>query len=300
MHYVNGLQDPGSSNFFYKSPSTTLSPIQSEYETPLDEPDPTTQGMKLILGGYSYGSLIVTRLPAVNLILERFRSFKKGTAEAEIRLRAVGLSKQWNKDAQMHDQAAQGQSKLSRDKHHSMAVMIGGDETERGSQHSSHESRRSIEAVRRSMDRSRRKLGLRKHSSDASDHYILEESLATTSILSPSIHYLLISPLLPPISMFATMFSNVGSGQQLHWEDKLVNRPTLAIYGDRDFFTSQRKLRRWAEGLSIKVGSHFRFNEISGTGHFWQEDGAKIQLSSAICQWIQDTSQPIREGRRRI
>ena len=169
-----------------------------------------------------------------------------------------------------------------------MAVAIGGDESDPGTRRTSHEGRTSMDAVRRSMDRSRMKLGLRqyRHSSEMSECTFIEESLTPAKIPLPQTHYLLISPLLPPISMFATMFSK----GLINHEEKLVRNPTFAVYGDEDFFTSPRKLRRWAEGLKAKPESQFHFHEVAGAGHFWREEGSDSQMRNAIKGWLQDVS----------
>ena len=250
------------------------------------------QGITLILGGYSYGSLITAHLPTTDILLERFRSVKYGTAEAEIRLRAVTLSKQWNKDVQSQTGAVSDRGGSSYDRHgasaRSLAVVVGGEESSPGSQRPSHESRRSADTIQRSIDLSRRKLGLRQHSDCISERSLVDESLTKMDISTPKTYYLLISPLLPPISALVTMFSAFRSKYALQAEGKLVTHSTLAFYGDKDFFTSHKKLRRWAEGLVAKTDSHFQFYEIAGAGHFWQEAGAEPQMRESICKWAED------------
>ena len=53
--------------------------------------------LELLLGGYSYGSLIVARLPLVSDIIQRFQQAETGTAAAEIILRARTLGKETRK-----------------------------------------------------------------------------------------------------------------------------------------------------------------------------------------------------------
>lgn len=166
-----------------------------------------------------------------------------------------------------------------------MTVAVGGEESDPGSRRASHEGRRSLDAVRRSMERSRKKL-LRQHSSEVSEQTFVVESLLRMEVPPPQTHYLLISPLQPPISMFTTMFSNMRSGYLAQREAKFLNHPTLVIYGDKDFFTSQKKLRRWAESLKSKPNSLFQFYEVSGAGHFWREEGVGTQMRGFIREWI--------------
>ena len=265
--------------------------------TSLSHIDPKHQGMTLILGGYSYGSLITTNLPTTDKILERFDMVSKGSAAAEIQLRATHLASQWNRDAseyrEIQHARKSGSHEQLRPSAHTLAVALGGDESESGSRRSC-ERKRSLDAVRRSIDRSRRKLGLRhhSHSSEMSDCNTAEGGLAAAKVALPQTCYLLISPLLPPISTFATMFSGTifHLGKSPACEVKLNHNPTLAVYGDSDFFTSQKKLRRWAEDAQAESKGQFQFREIAGAGHFWREDGSDEQMRSAIRDWIRDIS----------
>ena len=247
--------------------------------------------MKLIIAGYSYGSLITTLLPSTEEIVKRFEQISKGTAEAEIRLRAVSLAAQWNKDAVLYRETHHARKRMSCEKlstsAHAMTLAIGGEESEPGSRRTSHEGRRSLDAVRKSMERSRKKL-LRQHSSEASEETLVIESLINVDIPPPQTHYLLISLLQPPISMFATMFSHLGTRYLAEREAKFLNHHTLAIYGDKDVFASQKRLRRWAECMKSKSSSLFRFHEVTGAGHFWREEGVGATMRCYIKEWLQD------------
>jgi hypothetical protein len=125
---------------------------------------------------------------------------------------------------------------------------------------------------------------------------------ATTSdvpLVTPEICYLLVSPLLPPVALFTTMFSSLSfavkkksvpalaSGTPASKpEEELVSHPSCAVYGDRDSFTSQKKLRKWAESLKQKPNSQFHFFEIDGAGHFWQEKNLVERMTTSIQQWL--------------
>lgn len=54
-------------------------------------------------------------------------------------------------------------------------------------------------------------------------------------------------------------------------EQKLVESPSLVVYGDTDVFVSNRRMREWAARLQGVPGSKFRAHEVSSAGHFWQE-----------------------------
>lgn len=299
VQYLDNLMSPTSieSSLVFMEDPATLSPIPSAQAVSSKSLEAGRQGITIILGGYSYGSLLASHLPTIDVILERFAKIAKGSAEAEIRLRAKTLSTQWNKLAHNHCVVERGRSlKSNGGSPRSLGTVFGGEESEPGSRRTSQDSRRSLEFIRRSVDRSRRKFGSRTRKNGL--HLEGEEHLELSKMPQPQVHYLLISPLLPPISLFATMFSRLSNDKILASNGKrqssaaldepLVNHPTLAIYGNKDFFTSRKKLRRWAEGLAEKPNSLFRFKEICSAGHFWQEEGVDIQMRACIKEWLQD------------
>lgn len=113
--------------------------------------------------------------------------------------------------------------------------------------------------------------------------------------------YLLISPLLPPVSSCLTGFGLgggaswakglVGSGQV----DGAVDREgygieeegceVLAVYGDGDTFTAVKKYRRWREKM---IGERWTGVEVEGAGHFWHEEGVVGELERAVREWIEE------------
>ena len=280
--------------------SSPLSPIQSAVASQGDRIPGIDERMVLILGGYSYGSLITSNLPSTEVILSCFTTVSKGTAEAEIRLRAMNLSNQWNVEAEQHSRRGRraAQSTLRASPH---SAIFGGEESEPGTRRASRESRRSIDIVRRSMDHSRTKLGTHRSSSEANPT-LLEVKLERMDVAPPNSYYLLISPLLPPVSMLATMFSRASvfrseniqptkpatTASASCAEEKFRMHPTLAISGDKDFFTSHKKLRKWAERLIVESNSRFTCREIKGAGHFWHEEGVDGQMRGCIRDWVVD------------
>ena len=287
VYYINGLKTSAKSEY-PGNPllecDTHLSPIQSGHPGYVNPTAGAKDSIVLILGGYSYGSLITTNLPSTENILAPFRTVTKGTAAAEIRLRALHLSSQWNSEAQQNPRRGRGLAAQSLSPASPHSVVFGGDESEPGTRRASRESRRSIDVVRRSMDRSKARLGLR-HSSSETVTLPQEERLGLFDLTPPRTHYLLVSPLLPPISVFATMFTKSDSRTA---EDKLRTHPTLAIYGDKDFFTSHKKLRKWAGHLAAEADSRFTYREVSGAGHFWHEEGVDGQMRRCIGEWVDD------------
>lgn len=299
VHYINDILSPSSVELSLIQPRAPsgLTPIQS---TSAVTSIPVTSNLPaalLILGGYSYGSLIASNLPSIDAILDKFTNIVKDSVEAEIRLRAQSLSIQWNKG---EHESRNGQG--SRANHRfgeSTCISFGGEEIEPGSRRTSRESRRSHDVIRRSVDRSR-KLILRTQFTEVETSH--EVHVDFKKIAEPQICYLLISPLLPPISLFLTMFSKLSGPSHFKADacssqgkrktspaigEQLVDHPTLAIYGDSDFLMSRKSLRKWAEGLSERPNSMFRFVEIGGAGHFWQEQGVDAKMRASLREWLQ-------------
>ncbi|KAL3473396.1 Alpha/Beta hydrolase protein [Aspergillus californicus] len=123
----------------------------------------------------------------------------------------------------------------------------------------------------------------------------------TTTVLelsSTAISYLLVSPILPPINLFLTLFLDLsletytkpsGQRQQIPCpkpREQLCAHRTLAIYGDEDTFTSVGKLRKWSGELTRAPESRFLCAEIEGAGHFWREEDAEPQARHSLRLWL--------------
>ncbi|KAI4153497.1 MAG: hypothetical protein LQ340_002285 [Diploschistes diacapsis] len=274
------------------------SPSQSSMSNPitLSSSGPfsseAAERLTLVLGGYSYGSLMSSQLPDIETIIAIFTQPVKGSAAAEIRLRALHLSKEWSIEA-----------RRSRLRERTLAVedslegsAYGGDEYAPSTRRTSREFRRSLDVVRKGVEVSKAHLHLRKGSSEEmSRSAVSEEQLESLCIPRPNIGRLLISPVLPPVSSFLTMFGKqwrpLGSSSSVSLPNTAAkvqsdrNR-TFAVFGDNDFFTSSKKLQKWATSLANPLDSGFSYKEVAGAGHFWQEQGAKTELERSIVSWL--------------
>ncbi|MCJ1332024.1 hypothetical protein MMC10_008716 [Thelotrema lepadinum] len=276
--------------------STALSPTSNQALSPISV-DSTFGGegpITLILGGYSYGSLITSQLPDIEALVSMFSHVTKGSAAAEIRLRAFHMCKEHASESRRARQ--RGRTLTVEDALD--GTVYGGEECEPGTRRVSRESRRSIEVVRKSVEVSRARLHLkRRHSEEVSRSSNPGEQLEALSLPRPHVCFLLISPVLSPVSSFLTMFSKqqwkprwsshamVTSDDSV--KEKFGRNQTFAIFGDNDFFTSGRKLQRWATSLTSQPNSRFVHHEVAEAGHFWQEDGVESELERAITSWIQ-------------
>ncbi|KAF2402685.1 hypothetical protein EJ06DRAFT_579958 [Trichodelitschia bisporula] len=99
--------------------------------------------------------------------------------------------------------------------------------------------------------------------------------------------YLLLSPLLAPVSTFTA----IPFGTQALQREKgalakqLAEHPSLAVFGGEDGFTAARKVRAWAAGIE-GPGSRFKAVEVPGAGHFWRENGVLGVLRGVVGGWI--------------
>ena len=232
----------------------------------------------VILGGYSYGSLILQHLPPVPSILQPFAAPVDGSAASEIILRARKLSDQRNLEC---INLVKEQERRSRKKHQArLPVTIGGEET-------SPERRRTSRELRTSMDGRRgADLGgrLRSLSHKRKRRDTLEtppgKSTAIPTIDMPQVRYLLISPLTTPFSVAVAPSLGARPWHRSPANQDVVGKHmTLAVYGNRDFFASAAKVRAWAERLKL---THV---EVDGADHFWSDQSVVEKLKASLHEW---------------
>ncbi|KGO45130.1 hypothetical protein PEXP_091600 [Penicillium expansum] len=117
--------------------------------------------------------------------------------------------------------------------------------------------------------------------------------------LTTSISYLLVSPLLPPISQLLTVFSTLSLNLKTETSkgshipcprpaDQQSTHRTLALFGDQDTFTSVGKLERWSGDMVHMPCSQFQFRMIDGAGHFWRENGVEVRARHALKEWLRE------------
>lgn len=86
-------------------------------------------------------------------------------------------------------------------------------------------------------------------------------------------------PVPPPES--ETEASTMDAGVELE-RQKMLDNPTLVIYGDSDVFVAVKRFREWTSKLQAAPGSKFRAHEISTAGHFYVEEGTMQRLADAV------------------
>ena len=254
---------------------------------------PPAEECTLILGGYSYGSFMAKSLPPLQVVKSIFTIPASGPAQVEIMKRAQDLSKDYSDKLQSSEQPIRGRNSLRA----SAGLVVGGADSDATRKRMSRESlRRSLdmEGVRGSLDR------MRKRSSriisgrhDSSNSGQLE--IAQTHPLSPKICYLLVSPLLAPVTSFLSMSSKLKLPAALtkgmddaSTKEQLLLHPSCCIFGHQDVFSSYKRLQKWAAKLQQESETKFSSYSVEQAGHFWQEEGAEQGLRDAIEQWLRE------------
>ncbi|KAH6620113.1 hypothetical protein C7974DRAFT_226476 [Boeremia exigua] len=238
----------------------------------------------IILGGYSYGSLILKHLPPVPSILKRVSNPLTGSAADEILLRARKLTDQSNLEWINQAQDVE-RERRKRKVEHKTSLTVGGEETTPDKRRSSREVSRSLD-IPRSLDLGQR---LRSLSYRGRRHESSVESLEQTKVdvAIPEVRYLLISPLTAPISSLAApaLVQKPWSRSPDAHTSSIGKFASLAIYGDQDIFASAKKIRDWSSSLRAAYGPNFSSVEIAGAGHFWVEQDVEKQLRAALKLW---------------
>ncbi|KAL2359563.1 hypothetical protein RJZ56_007583 [Blastomyces dermatitidis] len=271
--------------------------------TDIQNPTAGSERLEIILAGYSYGSMIASHLPSIEAVLRLFASPEAGSPSAEILQQADDLSTLWNLEAKLElssrtpilqGSSCDGQGKPSQ------CVSMGSSAESTGKKSSMDMGA----AIRHSIERSRRRLrarfirghGVENRTVDASVSASSGVSEIAQNMLTPAVSFLLISPVIPPITNFMTM-SLFGprinldvtlAGMKVKStppEEQLTTHRTLVVYGNNDMFASAKKLRKWVTDLRKTPGSMLEFVEIDTAGHFWFEKGTEDQMRAAVTEW---------------
>jgi hypothetical protein len=294
-----------------KSESSSEYPDHMEIEDPLNR-------LQLFLAGYSYGSLVLARLPPITAMIQRFQDAELGTAPAEIILRAHAVAKQTLNSLKQRQQqtptrprgrtlsVSEMSSSPSEPRPRPSPVTIGGEETNPSDRRRSRDARRrSADFVRRSVELparierhvrkgSDKKTKTPPSSSGERDRPGTASTVVANAVPVVDVRYLLISPVLipftttlaPPGASMSFSSQNGGNGMQF------TKHPALAVFGTADVFTAARRLRAWAERTE-KESSSFTWKQVEGADHFWRERDAMRALQEAVAAFVAKRSSSI-------
>ncbi|KAI7222424.1 hypothetical protein KC333_g1172 [Hortaea werneckii] len=266
-----------------------------------DQPPP----LQILFGGYSYGSLVLARLPPPEAITHRLREATTGTAAYEITIRARTLAERtWKVAQEAAENSARGRghgSGRSTAPVRSSPLTMGGEETDSSERRRSRESKRALSIARKGARLPHRiKAHRREHSEKRSSlphepHHSEDDvpregqDQAADQAVSP--HYLLISPVLLPFTTLlwppGPSIPFTGTTKQSGSENggySFSNHNSLALFGTADVFTSSKRLQAWAE-KQRSSNAQFEWEQIEDAGHFWHEEGAMEALEERIASW---------------
>ena len=214
----------------------------------VEKSEEEVEEMELLIGGYSYGSLIASLTPPIPDILKLLEEPPPSTpAFAKALLTAKESARRWL------------------DTHSSTRTSYSGTF-----------NRAAVHAALQQEEN-------RKLECEQARHGIDKKWKVTT-------RYLLVSPLLPPISSFMMGFAgmkawSLGRGSVDEGEKGIeaTDARVLAVYGDGDTFTGIRKYRKWREKME---NERWRGVEVGGAGHFWREEGVMRVLVGQMEEWV--------------
>ena len=286
-HYLDLIGVSASSNPSIQRSPPKLHPA-SAANLPLSSLPDERPEVKLIFGGYSYGSIIVSRLPCPREILSHIRGLDDDSAMTEILQRARTISGWTSQKLEGTHPANTNPKKLMRP--HSPSITMGGEETMDQRRVSKEGGRKSVDldGLKKSLDIPRRIKEHKNHSrsrENTPSHHDeeIDDLHATTPFKA---QYLMISPVLGLVGSALSAFGNPNEVADL--KTTLAKEPTLVVYGDKDVFTSTRKTQQWTQKLS-STSDRFCAVEVNGAGHFWQERGAIERMRNAVGLWVRET-----------
>ncbi|KAK3319743.1 Alpha/Beta hydrolase protein [Cercophora scortea] len=246
FHYVHYL-DPfrpsllahiATSYEGHLSPPTSPGPLgRTLSDLPSPSPPQTDEVPILLLGGYSYGSMITCHLPTIGTILAPFNTPTYGSSAAEIRLRAQHLAEKEN-IVLASARAAAVDRQSGRSHRKGIGMRIGGDEENRAS----HDSKRSFsldpeDRIRKGVAELVQKAKNRRKSRHINGEHVSPNGAVTPNnqennthaepahdcllpvpnTTTPRMVYILVSPLQGMITNFATMSLSVST-PKLSWK----------------------------------------------------------------------------------
>jgi hypothetical protein len=107
------------------------------------------------------------------------------------------------------------------------------------------------------------------------------------------VRYLLVSPVLPPLAytLVPPSWAGLRGGVEKGTGFVAMACPTLIVWGSVDSFTSNRRLKAWAERLSKVAGQGMlKWRDFEGAGHFWREEGVMRAMTGEVGEWIRRVS----------
>ncbi|KAK5076849.1 hypothetical protein LTS08_006020 [Lithohypha guttulata] len=224
----------------------------------------------LVLGGYSYGSMVAAHLPGIDTMLKALQHAELGSATHEIKQRANELAQTFLDYCE-----AQRDVRLSSNKAHNepslQGTTFGGYESPAAAQKITRDAQRGmsldVDRVRHSIDKIRHKIRNESTTSRAND----PKQQSDRTRFDPQ-----------DKKLSAIIGSHTTDTRQA-----LSSVPSLVVFGSADHFTSSRKARNWCQAIKEKPGSKLQFHEVAEAGHFWHDENIGSMMRKLAADWLQ-------------
>ncbi|KAL8718414.1 MAG: hypothetical protein Q9225_004442 [Loekoesia sp. 1 TL-2023] len=276
MYYLSNLYPPipGSESFDnYFSLAPVLSGVPA-----------TRPPAHLLLAGYSYGALLTRYLPNIPALLGRFSNVLKTSTEAEIRMRASRLAIVTTID--ILSRPLHGARESSRSRKGKAPEIHNGHATVPDTTHQdwSEEKNAHIKLLQRPFVRKEKKNSWPDQQFGTGPYD--EDFIGRVEIPTPKTHYLLVSLLLEPISLFCTGFRKLVDADEDRLDIKFLYNTTLVLHGEKDRFTSLAKVAYWGSEIAENSEGRFQMIRVPKAGHFWREKNDYLDLRRSINLWV--------------
>ena len=265
----------------------------------------TTHTAHLILAGYSYGSYLTQKLSNTPHVFNRSKIIEGG-AQSEIRMRAVDLATVYNFDTKTNSDkfALSAETRVQRPRSNRPLVS-----TEMGKVRPARSageikvqwSTGTLPSEQLKIDEITPKSDSEKAEKRANAWDALqtvypkrkwwmrgwalppgeENFYMQLDIPTPTIHYLIISPLVGLIASFFNTFFWLKDAKG----DKLLGNNTLVIHGAKDGLVSTKRLRPLCYKRYQEAKGKFKYVQIEEAGHFWNKRAANQQMRAEVRHW---------------
>jgi len=294
--------------------------LSPPHQSDTENNPPLAAQPRMLMAGYSYGAMVTLKVPPLQTILAFFDSPRIHTAAADIRLRAQHLAEQQSAilSTLVSPRKSLGMRVGGVDddhprKSHDKPRRTHSIDREERIRNGVHELLQRTKLIHHHQHHSK-KYDAEDKSTPPAEAHVEKRMQVVQSMTAFNCAYLVVSPPYGLVSNLATMTlpnpfaswtlrksrqpqrpaSADGNQAQTMVSEcvgdtgdvKLVQNPTLAIYGDADAFLTLRKIRDWAAKLESTPDSAFHYIEVAGAGHFWVEDDSFYRLRDAVGEFV--------------
>ena len=308
MYYMSGICPPVA------GPRTfdTAFPIDPNLTSPHSARPPAL----LVLGGYSYGAMLVRHLPNVPLMLSEFSKPLRTSAQAVIRERASRLATATIIDIHMGSWTGivntrpmptrQGSSSVERSTSGEKLVSAYSNPEQEEMTEEFYRVRRArvkqehMQVLGNPFIRKKKwSLWPEKHLRQRHVAPSEEDFLPQVDVPPPTTQYLLISlPLGIPASLATGFKQLIPESMMAAMDAKFIQCHTMVTTGKKDRISKRESVEEWAKPLVVETPDHRNRSKCGtnceyDTGHLWKDRDSLESLQGNIRKWARGTSREL-------